>query len=107
MIADEIHHDLLLTDKPFVSALEVSEGKYRDNLVVVDAPSKTFNMAALQNSHVIIPNPQMRQRYDKLVERLAAPAGSILGKVAAAAAYEHGASWLKGLLRRSKLTMTM
>ena len=98
VIADEIHHDLLLTDKPFVSALEVSEGKYRDNLVVVDAPSKTFNMAALQNSHVIIPNPQMRQRYDKLVERLAAPAGSILGKVAAAAAYEHGDSWLKGLL---------
>lgn len=98
MIADEIHHDLLLTDKPFISALEVSEGKYRDNLVVVDAPSKTFNMAALQNSHVIIPNPQMRQRYDKLVERLAAPAGSILGKVAAAAAYEHGTSWLEGLL---------
>ncbi|MCI5941958.1 MAG: PatB family C-S lyase [Ligilactobacillus animalis] len=98
VIADEIHHDLLLTDKPFVSALEVSEGKYRDNLVVVDAPSKTFNMAALQNSHVIIPNPQIRQRYDKLVERLAAPAGSILGKVAAAAAYEHGASWLEGLL---------
>lgn len=98
VIADEIHHDLLLTDKPFISALEVSEGKYRDNLVVVDAPSKTFNMAALQNSHVIIPNPQMRQRYDKLVERLAAPAGSILGKVAAAAAYEHGTSWLEGLL---------
>ncbi|MBO3282501.1 aminotransferase class I/II-fold pyridoxal phosphate-dependent enzyme, partial [Intestinimonas butyriciproducens] len=43
VIADEIHHDLLLTDKPFISALEVSEGKYRDNLVVVDAPSKTFN----------------------------------------------------------------
>lgn len=98
VISDEIHHDLLMSDKQFVSALMVKDGHYRDNLVVVDAPSKTFNLASLLNSHVVIANPQMRARYDKYVERLASPAGSILGKVAAQAAYEKGGEWLENMI---------
>ena len=99
VIADEIHHDLIIAkDKPFVSALSVADGLYRDNLVVLDAPSKTFNMAALDFSHVIIPNPQLQMRYDALVNRLSAPAGNILGKIAAKEAYTHGAEWLECML---------
>lgn len=102
VISDEIHHDLLMGDEKFVSALSVKDGYYRDNLVVVDAPSKTFNMASLLNSHVIIANPQIRARYDRLFTRQEAPAGSILGKVAGQAAYEDGADWLSGLIETVK-----
>lgn len=98
VIVDEIHHDLLVGKRPFVSALSIKDGHYRDNLIVVDAPSKTFNLASLMNSHVIIPNPQMRMRYDRLVSRLESPAGSMLGKVAGSAAYRAGATWLENVL---------
>lgn len=99
VISDEIHHDLIMGKRPFVSALSIKDGYYRDNLVVLDAPSKTFNLAALQNSHVIIPNPQLRDRYDEHVAKLSSPAGSLLGKVAAQAAYSEGADWLAGFIK--------
>ena len=51
MIFDEIHHDLIVGKKPFVSGLSIRDGYYRDNLVVLDSTSKTFNMAAFDNSH--------------------------------------------------------
>ena len=98
VIADEIHHDLLVEADKFTSVLSVQDGFYRDNVIMLDSPSKTFNMAALQNSHVVIPNPQLRERYDAYVDQLHASKGSLLGQVAAQAAYEDGADWLDGLL---------
>ena len=98
LISDEIHHDLLPGKKNFISALSIKNGFYRDNLIVVDAASKTFNLAGLKNSQVIIPNPQLQMRYDAAMERLAAPAGTYLGQVAAQAAYQNGQEWLDGLL---------
>ena len=98
VICDEIHHDLIVGQRPFVSALSIKDGLYRDNLVVLDSPSKTFNMSSLLVSHVIIPNPQIRRKYDQFVLRQALPQGSLLGKVAAEAAYHYGQEWLDGLL---------
>lgn len=98
VISDEIHHDLLPTGKQFVSALSIKDGFYRDNLIMVDSPSKTFNMASLLISHVVIPNPQLRDRYDQQQNLLHAPAGNLLGMVAGQAAYRDGADWLEGLL---------
>ncbi|MFT8728232.1 MAG: MalY/PatB family protein [Liquorilactobacillus ghanensis] len=97
-ISDEIHHDLIVGQRPFVSALSIDNGLYRDNMVMVDSASKTFNLAALQNNHLIIPNPQLRTRYDNYIQRLKSPAGSLMGQVAAKAAYENGAEWLAGML---------
>lgn len=97
-ISDEIHHDLIVGQRPFVSALSIDNGLYRDNMVMVDSASKTFNLAALQNNHLIIPNPQIRTRYDNYIQRLKSPAGSLMGQVAAKAAYENGAEWLSGML---------
>lgn len=98
MISDEIHHDLMIDGNQFTSTLNIKDGFYRDNLVVVDSPSKTFNIASLWNSHVIIPNPQIMMRYDAYMEKVKLPGGSLLGQVAAEAAYRQGADWLEGLL---------
>lgn len=98
VFSDEIHHDLMIDGSKFTSALSVRDGYYRDNLVVFDAPSKTFNMAGLLNSHVIIPNPQLMKRYDEYAAITKAPAGSVMGRTAAQAAYQDGADWLEGLL---------
>lgn len=98
VISDEIHHDLIVGDKPFVSTLSIADGRYRDIMVMVDAPSKTFNLAALNNCHVVIPNPQLRDHFDQQVAKEVLPAGSLLGHVAGQAAYEKGAEWLDNML---------
>ena len=98
VIFDEIHHDLIVGKRPFVSGLSVKDGYYRDNLVVLDSASKTFNMAAFDNSHVIVPNPQIMRKYDRFVEMQKIPDGNLLGKVAGEAAYRSGEEWLDGLL---------
>ena len=98
VISDEIHHDLMIDGSQFTSTLNIKDGFYRDNLVVVDSPSKTFNLASLWNSHVIIPNPQIMMRYDAYQERMKNPGGCLLGQVAGEAAYRHGTEWLEGLL---------
>ncbi|KRN08719.1 MalY/PatB family protein [Liquorilactobacillus mali] len=98
VISDEIHHDLIIGDNKFVSAISIKDGFYRDNIVMLDAASKTFNLAALQSSHVVIANPQIRERYDEYVEKMCLPSGNLLGEVAAEAAYREGADWLSGML---------
>ena len=100
VISDEIHQDLEIdrTNHPFKSALTVADGRFSDRVIVVNAPSKTFNIAALLNSHIIIPNPELRQRYDEHIGRFTQTEISVLGQVAGQAAYESGAAWLDQIL---------
>ena len=61
IVSDEIHQDINLGIKPFISALSIiNKDKYTDRLIVLTSPSKTFNLACLLNSHIIIPNEDMR-----------------------------------------------
>lgn len=100
VISDEIHQDLEIdrAAHPFQSALSVADGRFNDRLIVVNAPSKTFNIAALLNSHIIIPNSELRQRYDDQIGRFSQTEISVLGQVASKAAYQSGAEWLDQVL---------
>ncbi|WP_421428739.1 hypothetical protein [Lactiplantibacillus plantarum] len=65
-------------------------------VIVVNAPSKTFNLGlALLNSHLVIPNPKLRQRYDAQIGRFSQTEISVLGQVAGQTAYESGAAWFR------------
>lgn len=98
VISDEIHHDLIVGKQPFVSALSIDGGRYRDNIVMVDSPSKTFNMAALLGNNIVIPNPQLRARYDKQVQELSLPEATVMATTAGEAAYRTGDEWLENML---------
>ncbi|TLQ20030.1 pyridoxal phosphate-dependent aminotransferase [Lactiplantibacillus plantarum] len=100
VISDEIHQDLEIdrTNHPFKSALTVANGRFSNRVIVVNAPSKTFNLAALLNSHLVIPNPKLRQRYDAQIGRFSQTEISVLGQVAGQTAYESGAAWLDQIL---------
>jgi cystathionine beta-lyase len=63
------------------------------------APSKTFNVAGLSTSVVIIPNPEVRKKFDKLMQTLHINMGNIPGAVALEAAYIHGDEWLGQMMR--------
>ncbi|MGG4397267.1 MalY/PatB family protein [Paenibacillus thiaminolyticus] len=98
VIADEIHQDIMLGNRKFISALNVKNRTYHDNLVVVTAPSKTFNLACLLNAHTIIPDEKIREKYDQAIKTINQTEKSLMGQIAAEAAYTHGEEWLESLL---------
>ncbi|BDZ31684.1 MalY/PatB family protein [Lactiplantibacillus sp. WILCCON 0030] len=100
VISDEIHQDLEIDPEnhPFISALTVANERFADNVIVVNSPSKTFNVACLLNSHVIIPNDQLRQQYDDFIKTINQTETNVLGQTAGEAAYRHGTEWLDQIL---------
>ena len=66
-------------------------------MVAITAPSKTFNLAAGQNSIVMIPDEEIRKTWDDFVNRIRLTGGNGFGYVAAEAAYAGGAKWLDAI----------
>ena len=97
IISDEIHCDLVLPGFTHTPIASLSE-KIADNTITLIAPSKTFNLAGLSTSSVIIPNPVLRKSFNRIVENLHVGNGNIFGTAASIAAYTHGHKWLDALL---------
>ncbi|MBU3092762.1 pyridoxal phosphate-dependent aminotransferase [Clostridium sp. CF011] len=98
VVSDEIHQDIIVGKNVQIPAAIVSCGKYADNLITVTAPSKTFNLAGLLNSHIIISNEEIRAKYDAYAKTVNQTEVNIMGLTAAEAAYSHGKEWLDSLL---------
>jgi cystathionine beta-lyase len=97
MISDEIHCDLVLPGFNHIPLLSLSD-KTSENTITCIAPSKTFNLAGLSTSSVIISNPVLRKSFNRIVENLHVGNGNIFGAVASIAAYTHGQNWLSAML---------
>lgn len=97
IISDEIHCDLVLPGFTHTPLASLSE-KIAENTVTLIAPSKTFNLAGLSTSSVIISNPDLRKTFNKVVDNLHIGGGNVFGTVASIAAYTHGHKWLDSLL---------
>lgn len=102
LISDEIHQDIIIGDKPFISALTLQQENHYPSVVVLSAPSKTFNLASLLNSHIIIAYSGLRERFDEGAKMLGESAHSVLGQLATETAYQYGSDWLTGLLATIK-----
>lgn len=97
IISDEIHQDFIQPGKQFVSALSLDE-KYQENLFVLTASSKTFNLASLLHSHVIISNEKNRDTFDVYLDKGIGSTTSLMGMIATEAAYTGGEEWLDQLI---------
>ncbi|EST11617.1 MalY/PatB family protein [Sporolactobacillus laevolacticus] len=97
VISDEIHSDLVFQGHQHVPFATLSEAAAAHSIVCT-APSKTFNLAGLQISNIIIPDPALRKRYKKQVSRFSLSEPNSLGAVAAEAAYSYGSEWLEQCL---------
>lgn len=98
VISDEIHQDIVLGDTPFTPALQVENGRFKNNLIILSSASKSFNLACLLSSHVFIPNKDLRNTYDTYVKTVNQIEPNVLGLTATEAAYTYGEEWLEGLL---------
>lgn len=98
VLADEIHQDLIVGPLPQVPAFNVGGGAYNSLLLCVTSASKTFNLAGLIHSHVMIADEGLRKTYDAYAATVNHTATNLMGCVATQAAYEEGAEWLDALL---------
>jgi cystathionine beta-lyase len=97
IISDEIHSDLIFDGHKHIPIASISE-QVAQNCVVSMAPSKTFNVAGLTSSIVIIPNKANFVRYERAIGVGHLHMGNVFGSVALEAAYTHGDEWLEQML---------
>lgn len=96
VVSDEIHADFIYaghTHRVFASV----KSEFADFTITCTAPSKTFNLAGLQNSNILIPNRQLRHAYKKELSACGCGGTNCMGMAACQAAYEAGADWLEQL----------
>ncbi len=98
IISDEIHNDLILPGFKHYPMASLSE-EIADITVTCIAPSKTFNIAGLATSSIIISNDDLRSRFQKTLQQLHIFRGNFFGYVASTAGYRHGGPWVDALMK--------
>ena len=95
IIADEIHADLTRKGITHIPLLTIAED-YKEHIIACTAPSKTFNMAGMQLSNIIIPNKEYQKLWMEVVDRrFSLSVCSPFGLEATIAAYTEGEEWLE------------
>lgn len=96
VVSDEIHADFTYAGHTYRVFASV-KSEFADFTITCTAPSKTFNLAGLQNSNIFIPNRQLRHAYKKELSACGCGGTNCMGMAACQAAYEAGADWLEQL----------
>ncbi len=97
VVSDEIHQDFTYEGKKFVSSALVGDGKYKNILITLNAGSKTFNLAGLIHSHVIIFDKQLMEVYDAYIKGIGSAETNLMGLVGVEAAFRGGEEWLENV----------
>ena len=97
VVSDEIHADILFKGYRHIPFASISPA-FAHNSITCTAPSKTFNLAGLQTSSIIIPNKKYYKIYENILDGLALDENNVFGLVALEAAYRDGEEWLEQLL---------
>ncbi len=97
ILCDEIHSDIVLGERPFLSLAAVV-GERARGIVVFSGPNKTFNIAGLHICQVIARDEATRAAMKKAISAWGFGLPNAFSLVAAIAAYRDGGRWLDELL---------
>ena len=97
VVADEIHNDLIMPGYEHTVYATVSE-EMAQNCIVCTSPSKTFNMAGMMTSNIIVPNPELKQKVYDYRESQAVFFCNMAGYKGCEIAYNDCEDWLEELL---------
>lgn len=97
IVSDEIHCDLAYKDKRHIMVASLSKEIEQRSITLI-APSKTFNLAGLFTSVAIIPNDEIRDKVQKLMDDASINHINLFGLLALETAYSKGEQWLDDLL---------
>lgn len=96
VISDEIHCELLYKGQRHYPFASLSE-EFLMNSVTCMSPSKTFNLAGLRSAFAIIPNENLRAKFNEARAGLMGGVG-LFGYVAMEAAFRYGDEWLEQVM---------
>ena len=97
IISDEIHMDLTRKGIVHTPLLKAAQ-EYADHIVVCTAPSKTFNLAGMQLSNIVIPNKEWQKKWLEVIDdAFSVSMANPFGIAATIAAYNEGEEWLDQL----------
>ena len=94
VVSDEIHSDIVFNGSKH-TVFSTLSNEAAENSVICTSPSKTFNLAGLQISNIIIKNKSLRAAFQKEVDKTGYDEPSLMGLEAAMAVYEEGADWFE------------
>ena len=96
VVSDEIHGELIMPGykfQPFAAASDLC----RQNSVILNSPSKSFNIAGLQAANIICSQPEWRRRLDRAININEVCDLNPFGPVALMAAYNESEDWIDQL----------
>ena len=96
VVSDEIHCELIMPGHRFQPFAAVSE-ECRRNSVVLNSPSKSFNIAGLQTANIVCADPEVRRRLDRAININEVCDLNCFGPVALVAAYNESEEWIDQL----------
>jgi cysteine-S-conjugate beta-lyase len=97
VISDEIHADLVYPGNSHTPFGSISE-EFSGRSFVCTSPSKTFNLPGIQTANIIIPDRDLREKFETAAGNYYLEASNTFGVVATEAAYREGAEWLEQCL---------
>ena len=96
VVSDEIHCELVMPGYRFQPFAAVSEA-CRENSVILNSPSKSFNIAGLQAANIICSQPDWHRRLDRAININEVCDLNPFGPVALKAAYNESEDWIDEL----------
>jgi cysteine-S-conjugate beta-lyase len=97
ILSDESHCDLVHPLHRYIPFASVSD-EIAQNSITCVAPTKTFNLAGLQTSSIIVPNPEIRKLVKRGINTDEVAEPNVFAIEAAIAAFTQGEPWLESLL---------
>ena len=94
IFSDEIHSDFVFNDHIHHPTLTIDEA-YKDFVITGVAPTKTFNLAGLCVSNLIIKNKEIKAKIDNAFDKMELSSTNMLSYPAVIAAYTKGEEWLR------------
>jgi cysteine-S-conjugate beta-lyase len=97
IISDEIHADLVYEGRKAVSIASLED--FADISICCYSPAKSFNLAGLTSSMIVIKNEILRKPVSDMIFKLHLYLGNSFGITAMQAAWTEGSQWLNELLK--------
>lgn len=96
VISDEIHCELVMPGYSYTPFASISE-ECKNNSIILNSPSKAFNIAGLQIANIICENTVWRRRINRAINIFEICDVNPFGIVALQAAYNKGGEWIDEL----------
>lgn len=100
VLSDEIHCDIVTDPTVQYTPFASISSDLANNSITCVSPTKTFNLAGVQTSSMIIPNPAIRERIDRGINNDEIAEPNIFAIDAAVTAFTKGEPWLNELLKQ-------